>query len=529
MGLWFILFTCFFILGNGRNFNPYKVLEISRKATASEIKRAYRSLARRFHPDKASNAQRASFEQRMKEINEAYEVLTDNAQKVKVDQSLSQFVRFTHENFKYIARKEYIWIILIHSHWCRDCPKANEVMQKVCAHFEGMINCGSISSDSELRLAQELGVRKVPTILYRAAGNTYDIPFMRHRTDPSSVIKSVSQRFPTALKELKKLKYVQSFLQKSQERPKAVFVSQTRSNPHIMHRWLAHQFRDHATFCFLPLKNFHSSETDQLKEIIGEKLDVPMLALFEGPDLLPTVIDLTNDPEQMFYRLDSTFKRVPRIPELQATEYYNRCYTNMEDSLFDSSKICILLLLSKRSLWAKYQKKLVPIAEDQDAIQFIWVDCKKQNVFCNEWTQAEGSPSTRMFQREVTLRIVGVRGPQNIHSLSPILTKHPDYLDREDISNWVSKFVKNEPGIVMQHGHCTLPQLNPGLNLGSGFDLEDGWFQTLTSFGSATVSTTSSAISQIINFLFTIFFLLVFLLVMCVMGGRGGGFQFRYL
>jgi len=527
MGLWFILFTCFFILGNGRNFNPYKVLEISRKATASEIKRAYRSLARRFHPDKASNAQRASFEQRMKEINEAYEVLTDNSQKVKVDQSLSEFVRFTHENFKYIARKENIWIIFIHSHWCRDCLKAKEVMQKVCAHFEGMIKCGSISSDSELQLTRELGVRKVPSILFRAAGNTYDIPFLRHKTDPSSVIKSVSQRFPTGLKELKKLKYVQSFLQKSRERLKAVFVSQTRSNPHILHRWLAHQFRDHVMFCFLPLKNFHSSEIDQLKEIIGEKLDVPMLALFEGPDLLPTVIDLTSDPEQMFYRLDSTFKRVPRIPELQATEYYSRCYTNMEDSLFDSSKICILLLLSNPSLWAKYQTKLVPIAEDHDATQFIWVDCKKQKVFCNEWKQ--GSPSSRLFQKETTLRIVGVRGPQNIHSLSPILTKHPDNLDREDISNWVSKFVNNDPEIYMQHGLCTLPQLKSGSMLGSNFDLEDGWFQKLTSLGSSTVSTTSSAISQIINFLFTIFFLLVFLLVMCVMGGRGGGIQFRYL
>jgi len=523
MGLWFILFTCF-IVGSGRNFNPYKVLEISRKATTGEIKRAYRNLARRFHPDKAPIGQRAGFEERMKEINEAYEVLTDSSRKIKVDQSLSEFVRFTQENFKFLVRKQDIWIIYIHSHWCRDCPRANEVTKKACAHFEGMVNCGSISSDSELYLVRELGVRKVPTILFRAMGNTYEIPFSRHRTEPSNIIKAVSQKFPTALNELKKLRYVESFLQKSPERLKAVFVSHTRTTPHIIHRWLAHKFRERASFSFLPLKNFHSRNLPRMEEIIGEKVDVPMLALFEGSDLLPTVITLSNDPEQMFYRLESTFKRVPRIPELQASEYYNRCYTNMEDALFDSSKICILLLLSKPSMWAKYQQKLVPIAEEHEGTQFMWVDCKNQRVFCDEWSQ--GSSSSKVFLKGSTLRIVGVRGPQNIHSLSPVLTKNPYLLDQEQISNWVSNFVrKNWEGIEILHGLCTLPALEYS---GSRFDLlEDSWIQTLVEFFSSSTSTTANIVSAIINFFFTIFFLLVFLLVMCVMSGRAPVFQFR--
>jgi len=523
MGLWLILFTCITI-GSGRNFNPYKVLEISRKATTGEIKKAYRSLARRFHPDKADSAQRASFEERMKEINEAYEVLTDNARKVKVDQSLSEFVRFTQENFKFLVRKQDIWIIYIHSHWCRDCPRANEVTKRACAHFEGMVNCGSISSDHESYLVRELGVRKVPTILFRAMGNTYEIPFSRHRTEPSSIIKAVSQRFPSALKEIKKLKYIEKFLKNNPERLKGVFVSQTRTTPHLIHRWLAHKFRDVANFCFVPLKNFHSSDLPRMEEIIGEKVDAPMLALYEGPDLLPTVITLSNDPEQMFYRLENMFKRVPKIPELKASEYYNRCYNNIEDSLFDASKVCILLLLSKPSMWAWYQKKLVPIAEEHDPTQFIWVNCKKQNVFCNEW--AGGSESSKMFLRGTTLRIVGVRGPENIHSLSPVLTKTPDLLDEESISTWVGNFIKNNRDeIELVYNQCTLPTSEYSST--TGFDFEDSWLQTLAAFFSTTTSATANIISKIINFFFAVFFLLVFLLVMCVMSGRGANFQFR--
>ncbi|XP_068191632.1 dnaJ homolog subfamily B member 5 [Antennarius striatus] len=56
----------------GKDF--YKVLGVSAESDEDEIKRAYRRLALRFHPDKNSDA---DAEERFKEIAEAYEVLTD--------------------------------------------------------------------------------------------------------------------------------------------------------------------------------------------------------------------------------------------------------------------------------------------------------------------------------------------------------------------------------------------------------------------------------------------------------------------
>ena len=55
----------------------YEVLGVPRTATADEIKRAYRQLARKHHPDLHSAAERARAAERFKEINEAYEVLSD--------------------------------------------------------------------------------------------------------------------------------------------------------------------------------------------------------------------------------------------------------------------------------------------------------------------------------------------------------------------------------------------------------------------------------------------------------------------
>src|SRR5262245_15606039 len=62
----------------------YKVLGVERTATEAEIKSAYRKLARKHHPDVNPNNKDA--ERQFKEINEAYQVLSDPAKRKKYDE-----------------------------------------------------------------------------------------------------------------------------------------------------------------------------------------------------------------------------------------------------------------------------------------------------------------------------------------------------------------------------------------------------------------------------------------------------------
>lgn len=70
----------------------YKILGVERKATEDEIKRAYRKLALKYHPDRNPGDKKA--EEQFKEINEAYQVLSDPAKRSRYEQLGESYSRW---------------------------------------------------------------------------------------------------------------------------------------------------------------------------------------------------------------------------------------------------------------------------------------------------------------------------------------------------------------------------------------------------------------------------------------------------
>ena len=83
------------------NKNYYDILGVSKTATDDEIKSAYRKLAKKYHPDLYTGEESIYAEQKVRELNEAYQVLSDDFLKSQYDLELKKTKDENRYEFQY--------------------------------------------------------------------------------------------------------------------------------------------------------------------------------------------------------------------------------------------------------------------------------------------------------------------------------------------------------------------------------------------------------------------------------------------
>lgn len=85
--------------------NYYKILEVDKDASSEVIEKAYKTLAKKYHPDLQESNMKQEAEEKLKLINEAYEILSNPDSRAKYDMTLQQnelsekaFNRLSEEN-----------------------------------------------------------------------------------------------------------------------------------------------------------------------------------------------------------------------------------------------------------------------------------------------------------------------------------------------------------------------------------------------------------------------------------------------
>jgi len=68
--------------------NLYEILEVSEKASKEVIDKAYHVLAKKYHPDLQKDSDKKNAEEKMKQINEAYEILGNEEKRKQYDEEL---------------------------------------------------------------------------------------------------------------------------------------------------------------------------------------------------------------------------------------------------------------------------------------------------------------------------------------------------------------------------------------------------------------------------------------------------------
>lgn len=127
----------------------YKILEINKDATQDEIKKAYRKLSIKWHPDKfstESEEKQKEAEEKFKDISEAYSILSDENKRKQYDSGtlnqtdLNEFINNAFKNFWGTDRKQYTQITILvtlkeiahKSH-----KKFKLKLKKTCSHCNG--------------------------------------------------------------------------------------------------------------------------------------------------------------------------------------------------------------------------------------------------------------------------------------------------------------------------------------------------------------------------------------------------------
>ena len=150
----------FYIIKNGgfMKENYYEILEVSTKASPEIIKKAYITLVKKYHPDLQDDSKKEEYENKLKKINEAYEVLSDETKRKKYDLEL--------ENLRHIQSEQSN----LHNvgNYSPDVKKSNNINSDANEQYSNLNNTNSNYENAynedllkkQIHLQQELEYQK---------------------------------------------------------------------------------------------------------------------------------------------------------------------------------------------------------------------------------------------------------------------------------------------------------------------------------------------------------------------------------
>lgn len=194
--------------------NPYNILGVSKHASLQEIRRAYKNLAKEWHPDKTDHP---AAENMFVEITKAYEILSDPERRRKFNDHgitedsiprqkwdsshfnvLDPLEELFAGNFKFhyqsrdvtlfhkmsityrafenmIVPKSFYtpYIILFYSDWCFACLQVEPTWRRLINELEPLgLGLATAHAEKESALARRLGIHSLPCLVFTMDGRT---------------------------------------------------------------------------------------------------------------------------------------------------------------------------------------------------------------------------------------------------------------------------------------------------------------------------------------------------------------------
>nr|CAG4640775.1 EOG090X049L [Eulimnadia texana] len=422
-------------------WDPYAVLGVSRRSSSQDIRKAYKKLAKEWHPDKNKSPEAES---KFVEVNKAYELLSDPERKKYYDQKgifedtpnfrktnqypeddhndpFSEFASFFgsgNKGFKFQFQmpemgfyhkqninmrlfeknilptsNRQLHIILVYSDWCLTCIHALPLWQRLVEEMEPIgIVLGTVRYDREIALAEKLGARKdqLPHVVLVA-----DSKITYYKEDQFSVIKMIEfvrNRFPSKLLTHITDSSVDSFLNGWRDNMVRVLLFGKLDMPRLRYLTLAFSYRSRAVFGYVQL-NQDSTKALCSKFNIPSNLD--SLLLFHEDNSKPVArLSMSDLPFSTMKDIIESNKYL-QLPRLSSQAMLDALCP--AESSRARRRLCVVLVTEDRPEDDPPREALREFARQfkvsRERLVFTYIFRDKQQDFVNALVKGAESPA----------------------------------------------------------------------------------------------------------------------------------------
>uniref|UniRef100_A0A673LRT6 DnaJ homolog subfamily C member 16 n=1 Tax=Sinocyclocheilus rhinocerous TaxID=307959 RepID=A0A673LRT6_9TELE len=437
-------FILAYSLASAPEFDPYKVLGVSRHASQAEIKKVYKRLAREWHPDKNKSP---GAEDMFIKITKSYEILSNEERRANYDRfgqmdENQNFARapqgFRHyhdsfyfdESFFHFPRtsrdftdskhlfhyNQYInevlpdsfkrpYLIKITSEWCFTCIHIEPVWKDTVQELEPLgVGIGVVDIGYERQLANHLGAHRTPSILGLINGK---VTFFHYAVVREHLRQFVESLLPQKLVEKVTDNSYFEFLNSWHEENKPrVLMFDVASNIPLLYKLTAFAYKDYVRFGYVDMG---LTETSKVVQRFNINTYAPTMLLFkENTDKPADVIQARGMKKQIIdeFVSNNRFLLVPRLvnqklfDELCPVKQFHR-----------RRKYCVLLVTGEGEQFVSVNEAFFDFASSntKEVLRFAYVYQRQQQPLCDTLLKKEDTTPPQVIlleRRSATGRVL---------------------------------------------------------------------------------------------------------------------------
>lgn len=459
------------------NWSPYDVLGVKKDASFDQIKRAYRELARKLHPDKTNNPREEDSGRKFIEINKAFNILKDPTKRNRFDQygetddnrhsrnsyqnghqhqnrqtreywSHNGFRTFTfttasesHLRKKSIRAKQYYneflkeskrkpFFIFFFSDFCPSCMMLESTWAKITDEL-AKYNVGSfaINVNHESRLARELGVSSIP---YIACLLDSQISYYHRREiSLSTIVKFVKDLLPNNLVPILRTEYDQDrfvAFDPQFNRLSAIIINDER-NLKLRYLLLAYELRQYYRFAHVSTK---LSEFESLAKQYNITVDdQPLVLVFDELTKGPSISYVTQDGNLNDLRkelIQWPFLKLQRLSSQQ--KFDDLClFAIPREGDKTQKRLCVVLFVGQTPFYSQARHNMIEFIrtnhlEKDPKIVFAYIDPAKQQDFVQTLISETVSTQPDFIKNTVDFSLI-------------LFERHPQH-NRKAFHKWIN-------------------------------------------------------------------------------------------